>query len=78
MKRWGSTHDRLKACLPPEAFEAFVREFKGEFIRVPTRIRETRQERTERIVNLLGDRTYREVAEETGTALGSLSRIAKG
>lgn len=66
-RRWGTVHDWLVGHLTPEQFATFTKTFGGQFIKIPRQRRETRDERTQRVLEALGSGlSYREAAAATG------------
>lgn len=75
--RWGEAYDWLADHLSAEDLAAFVQRFGGRLMRVPRQVRESRRQRTARVLaELEGDVTYDEAAAAVGVSRASAVRYA--
>ena len=76
-RRWGQAYEWLAAHLEPAHLAEFVEHYGGSLMRVPSRVRESRAARTDRVLAELADRaTYHEAADAVGVSVTTAYRDA--
>ena len=75
-RRTGEFHDWLVTRLPPELLADFLAQFGGCVLRAPRNVRETRAQRTARILAVVNSNSYKKTAELVGCSPATVFRVA--